>query len=356
MILSRLRLRDFRSYPELDLTFSDGLNLIEGANGTGKTNLVEAIYYLSLAKSWRTEEWKALIHEGAKEAVITASVEEGALHREIVIHLTPTGRTVEVNGKKIHRLSELSKLVNVLLFVPADTGLFVGSPGARRNFLDVSLAKTSLDYFSLIGKYNRLLYERNTLLKSPHPDKRLLDVLTERLIENEGPIVHYRRLYVDSLNEVIGGLASSLYGEKRTLHLNYRPFVKDDEHFAETARKAYDRALEGDALHKVTSVGVHREDFSLDLDAKDIALYGSQGENRLAAIALKLAPYFLVEEEGRKPLAVLDDVYSELDQVHAARLTELVKKIGQVFITAASLDILGASLIEVADHKATRRN
>lgn len=354
MKLTHIRLRNFRSYADEEIDFSDGINLIRGANGSGKTNLVEAVYYLSLAKSWRSSDNRSLIKSGEDSAYIAADVSEGGITRHIEIFLTVDGRKILVNGKSIHRLSELSKLVNVVLFSPEDVSLFGGSPSERRAFLDVNLSKQSLDYFSLIGKHNRLLEERNAVLKGNKIDPTYLDVVTGRLIEVGEPLERYRRVYVGELNKVLSELASALYGQKRSVVMVFHPFVKGDS-FHEEAQKAYQRSQAYDILHKATSVGLQREDFSLLLDNKDIALYGSQGENRLAAIALKLAPYFLIEDEEKKPIAVLDDVYSELDEAHSRSLNELLKKLAQCFVTAASIDITGASIIEVADHKATRR-
>jgi DNA replication and repair protein RecF len=355
MKLTHLTLRNFRSYPSCSLDFESGVNVIEGDNGTGKSNLAEAIYYLSLGKSWRSNDDRALIRYGESEAYLAAEIVENSLLRHIEVFLAPNGRKILINGKPIHRLSELSKLVNVVLFSPEDTGIFRGSPGERRSFLDVNLSKQSLDYFSLIGKHNRLLEERNAALKAAKVDSTYLEVLTESLIEVSEPLERYRRVYVDSLNKVLSSLESELYGQSRTLLVAYRPFIKGDD-FKEEAKKAYKKALDGDLYHKATSVGLQREDFSLMLDDKDVGIYGSQGENRLAAIALKLSPYFLIDDEEKKPLAVLDDVYSELDKEHAARLTALIKRLQQSFVTGNSVSIDGATTIDVSPHKATRRN
>lgn len=355
MIITHLELRDWRNYQEASLDLSDGLTVVSGPNGSGKSNLVEAVDYLSLAHSWRTDETKVLIRDGASEAVITASLVEGPMNRLITIRLTPQGKRIEINGKPIRRLSELSKLVNVIIFTPSDSGLFTGSPGARRGFLDVSLSKQSLDYFALIGQFNRLIEERNAALKRSQPDLTYIGVVTDRLIETQKPLIGYRSMYVEQLNGVLSGLASDLYGEKRTAQISYRPFVKADEKYEEAAKSLYRRSLEGDLIRKNTSVGLHHEDFALLLDGKDIASYGSQGENRLAAIALKLAPFFLIEDPTKKPIVVLDDVYSELDSEHGNRLTALIKRLGQTFVTAAALVIEGASYIDVASDIATRR-
>ena len=356
MIITRLSLRNFRTYERLDLTFGPKANLILGENASGKTNLAEAIQFISLARSWRTGDDATLIRQGKDAAFVQAELSEGPLRRSIEIELSRSGKRISINGKAAKRLSELSQIANVIVFAPSDVSLFQGSPSERRSFLDVSLSKKSLDYFSLISRYSRLLKERNALLKRREVDRSLLDVLTDQMIECSEIIVRYRTMYVTSLNSVLPGLLKRIYGENRSGSLVYRPSVKDDGRFAEKARKAYQDALEGDLLHKSTSVGVHREDFSFLLDSKNVAEYGSQGENRMAALALKLSPFFLIEAEEKRPICVLDDVTSELDETHVARLLSLLEDLGQTFVTATNLTINGATIIDVADHNATRRN
>lgn len=356
MKVTHLELRNFRNYENLSLDFKDGLTVVKGSNGTGKTNLVEAVYYLSLAKSWRTNEYPALIKEGAENALIKARVEESGLHRDIEISIIPKGRKICINGKPARKLSELSKLINVTLFSPEDVNIFKGTPGDRRAFLDTSISKKSLEYFNLIGKYNRLLTERNAALKSETPDLTLIQVLTDQIIDVSEPISRHRRKYIDDLNKILSGLASELYGHNRSVLVVYKPFIKSEKEWKDDAAKAYKRSLESDLNRKITQIGIHREDFSMNLDGSDIALYGSQGENRLAAIALKIAPFFLIEEEDKRPITILDDVYSELDENHATKLSNLVMKhLNQVFITTAGACIQGASYIEVSDRKAVRR-
>lgn len=355
MILDKMSLMNFRSYAKCDVQFGPGVNVIVGANGSGKTNLAESIHLMSLAKSWRTNESSTLIGADSDYAYAEARVNSGGMTKTIGIQISKKGKKVLINGKPIKRLSELSKSVNVIVFSPEDVSLFKGSPSERRSFLDVNISKRSLDYFSLIAKFNKLLEERNAALKTEPVDRTYLKVVTERLIEVEEPLSRYRRHYVDELNKILSDIASGLYGAERSVRINYKPFIKDIQEFKSHATKLYDRNLESDIYHKNTSVGLHREDFELMLDGKDISLYGSQGENRLSAIALKMSPYFLIEDEEQKPIAVLDDVYSELDANHAARLTELVKKMGQTFITATNLEIEGATYIDVSSNKAVRR-
>ena len=356
MILKHLELRNFRSYDSLSLDFGPSVNEVVGPNGVGKSNLAEAIHYLSLARSWRTSDDRLLIKDGKDEATILAEIEEGPLHREVGITIGKDKKKITLNGKPLRRLSELSRLVNVIVFSPADVPLFLGSPGERRGFLDLSISKQSLDYFTLIGRYDKLLKERNAALKMAKIDDRLVDVLTEQMIEVSYPLIKLRALYIAELNRVLPGILNKLKGPGNVAELIYRPFVKADENFIENARNAFYRAKESDYRHHTTSVGPHREDFSFLLNGKDIADYGSQGENRIAVLSLKMAPFSLIEDEGRKPILVLDDVYSELDREHADRLGEYLGELKQVFITATKQQTQGASLIEVSAGKATRRN
>lgn len=356
MTLTRLRLLNFRNYESLDLSFDEGVNAVLGRNGSGKTNLAEAVHYLSLARSFRSSDDEPLIRHGCETAVLEAEISEGELRRTLEIEIGKGAKRVKLNGKPLRRLSELSRLVNVLLFCPSDVALFTGSPSERRNFLDVSLSKQSSDYFRLISRYGATLKERNALLKQARPDLALLDVLTDQLIDLEEPLVSYRSLFLSNLESTLPGVLSRLRGEATGAELIYRPFVKPGDGFKERAKKAYEASKESDLLHRSTSVGVHREDFSFRFNGKDVATYGSQGENRMAALALKLSPYYLIEKEERKPICVLDDVTSELDAKKIENLLALLKDFHQTFLTTTDITIENATYIDVASNKATRRN
>ena len=356
MILTDLTLLHWRGYEKLELNFCKGLTVILGPNGAGKTNLAEAIGYLSLARSWRTNDDRILISNGQESAFVSARIEEGERKRLLEITLGKQLKRVSVNGKPCRRLSELKNFANVIAFCPEDVSLFLGSPSTRRSVIDVALSKKDETYFSLICAASKLLKERNLALKAPQIDKRLLDVLTDQLADVEAPIMTRRRSYCEELNSILPRILSSLRGVTTACRLVYLPFVKEGEELRERARNAHETAYEADCLHHSTGTGVHREDFRFEFEGKDVALYGSQGENRLCALALKLAPYFLVEEEEKKPIVVLDDVTSELDPGHRNNLLRLLKGFSQVFLTATDLEVDGASIIDVASHKATRRN
>ena len=347
MLIKRIGLKNFRNHQSLSFEFTDRLNVLTGLNAVGKTNIVEAIYYLSLGRSFRTGEDVDLIKKNHERAEIDATILEGELTRKIKIIITKTGRVVMINGKSISKLSELSKCVNVILFQPKDVMLFSGPPRDRRNFLDIAISKKSYIYLDYISRYDKVLKERNDLLKMDKVDQTLLDVTTELMVKLSGSIISYRQMYVKDINDILNKITRALTGEKGRFELKYYPFVPYDADYQENAKKAFKRAEESDFKHKQTSIGIHREDISINLNGRDIATFGSQGENRIAALALKLSPYFLIEDKDKKPIIVLDDVMSELDHNNQERLIKFLRKFNQVFITGTKLDIPDCNHLEI---------
>ena len=347
MIIKRIGLKNFRNHQSLSFDFKNHLNVLTGLNAAGKTNVVEAIYYLSLGRSFRTSEDIDLIKKNHERAEIDATILEGELTRKIKIIITKTGRMVMINGKNISKLSELSKCVNVILFQPKDVMLFSGPPRDRRNFLDIAISKKSSIYLDYISRYDKVLKERNDLLKMDKVDQTLLDVTTELMVKLSGSIISYRQMYVKDINDILNKITRALTGEKGKFELKYYPFVPYDADYQENAKKAFKRAEESDFKHKQTSIGIHREDISISLNGRDIATFGSQGENRIAALALKLSPYFLIEDRDKKPIIVLDDVMSELDHTNQERLIKFLRKFDQVFITGTKLDIPDCNHLEI---------
>ena len=339
MLIKHLSIKNFRNHQSLSFDFSENINTITGPNAVGKTNIVESIYYLSLAKSFRTDEDVDLVKKNQDKAEINATIVEGEITRKIKVIITKNGRSVMINGKPIANRQELFKVVNVILFQPKDVMLFSGPPMDRRNFLDISISKKSSIYLDYISRYKKVLKERNELLKAEQLDQTLLDVTTEMLVKLSGSIISYRQMYVKDINDILNKITRALTGEEGTFELKYYPFVPYDASFTDNAKKAYKRAEESDFKHKQTSIGIHREDISISLNGRDIATFGSQGENRIAALALKLSPYFLIDDKDKKPIIVLDDVMSELDINNQKRLIKFLRKFNQVFITGTELNI-----------------
>lgn len=356
MIISKLTLRNFRNYDYAEIEFSPKLNLIVGDNAEGKTNIVEAIYFLSLARSFRSLEITDLIKERRQFATIEARVDENTTHKDIVALMTTSHKKFTCNSKQIRKYSELAQLVNVIVFEPKDTLLFADSPLIRRNFLDINISKKSPVYLENLMVFEKLLKERNAILKNEVVDEVQLDVVTAQLIKVQKEIVRYRSMYITEINQVITKILNSLEGTGKSAEVIYEPFVDFDDNFEKNCARAYERYAESDIKHKMTQLGIHREDFRFLLNGKDIASQGSQGENRIAAIALKISPYFLIEDRDKKPIVILDDVMSELDYPHRQRLLKFLSKMEQVFITATELKLTNASIYEVKKQKITRRN
>lgn len=356
MIVSKLVLKNFRNYDSLNLKFERGINFIVGDNAEGKTNIVEAIHFLSLARSFRTSECVELIKERRQFATIEARVEEDTNRKDIVALLTSSSKKIMCNGKPVRKMSDLSSLVNVIVFEPKDSLMFNDSPLVRRNFLDINLSKKSRIYLDNLMTFEKLLKERNTILKNENIDRLQLNVVTEQLIAVQEAISKYRQAYVGEINAVLSKIITAIKGENEVAKLEYSPFTKLDDKFLERARALYERNLESDIKHHITQIGVHREDMKMMLNGKDISVYGSQGENRISVIALKLAPYFLIEEESKRPVVVLDDVMSELDKEHSDRLVKFLERFEQVFITSTDTKYKNASVYEVKKHIVTRRN
>ena len=339
MIVKSITLKNFRNHSYLNYDFSKGMNVITGPNAAGKTNVVEGIAYLSLARSFRTQETSDLIQKGKEKAEIEAVVEEGDIIRKLKAILFKDNKILQINGKNVTKLSQLIKCLNVTVFEPNDAFLFKGPPKERRNFLNISIGKKSPNYVQYLSTYEKLLKERNELLKTSNFDQNLLDINTEMLVKTSHAIVKYRKAYTQDINDILNKITRALTGEKGKFELKYYPFVAYDADFAENAKKAFKRVEESDFKHKQTSIGIHREDISISLNGRDIATFGSQGENRIAALALKLSPYFLIEDKDKKPIIVLDDVMSELDKNHQEKLIAFLRKLNQVFITGTKLDI-----------------
>ncbi|MFA6675374.1 MAG: DNA replication/repair protein RecF [Bacilli bacterium] len=351
MIVQSLTLKNFRNHTYLSFDFNPKINILTGSNGVGKTNVMEAIYYLSLARSFKNSDNADVIEKGYESAEISSVVSEGVINRKIRLIINRENRQVFINNKPVSRISELSKSVNVVLFEPKDVMLFRGSPRERRNFLDISISKKSGPYLDYISRYEKVLRQRNEILKSGKIDQTLLDTTTEMLIKLSGPIISYRQMYVKDINDILIKVTRALTGEKNPVEVIYKPFVDYGVDFNSKAFTAFKNAEASDLRRKATTIGVHREDFSVNLNGRNIGEFGSQGENRIVAIALKLCPYFLIEDKDKRPIVVLDDVMSELDDNHRHRLINFLKKFEQVFITATQLEISGASQYQIKTKK-----
>lgn len=337
MIVKSLKLKNFRNYDLLNLEFDSTTNIFYGDNAQGKTNILESIYLTGTTKSHRGTKDRDLIQFGQEEAHIETIVEKKGVPFKIDIHLkknSPKG--IAINKIPIKRASELFGIINIVFFSPEDLNIIKNGPAERRKFIDMELAQLDKVYLSDLSNYNRIVNQRNKLLKDMYDRKDLietLDIWDLQLVKYGNQVIKRRQQFIEQMNEIIGNVHEKLTGGKEKLQLFYEPGVKND-----TFENALVRNRERDMRMKSTSVGPHRDDICFMCGDLDIRKFGSQGQQRTAALSLKLAEIELVKQELKDtPILLLDDVLSELDKHRQNYLLDSIRDI-QTLITCTGLD------------------
>ena len=346
MIIESLELKNFRNYRELSLPLSPGVNLLYGDNAQGKTNVLEALFFCASAKSHRGSRDREMIRFQEEEAHIRLNLLKREVPYRIDIHLKKDkSKGIAVNGVPIRRASELFGVVNVVLFSPEDLNLIKNGPSDRRRFMDLELCQMSRAYVQVLLRYNQALQQRNRLLKDiPFRPELLetLDLWDSQLVSSGIEIIRFRRRFVDELKPVIRKIQDKLTGSTEPLTVLYEASTSE-ENFAEQLLRSRD----SDLKQRITSVGPHRDDLGFFLDREeaggkgmDLRRFGSQGQQRTAALSLKLSEIELMEHHlGDHPVLLLDDVLSELDDSRQKQLLSSIREI-QTLITSTGMDHL----------------
>lgn len=337
MIVKSLELSDYRNYNSLSLEFNKGTNILYGDNAQGKTNILEAIYLCGMTKSHKGSKDKEIIQLEKDESHIRLIIEKERAVHKIDMHLKknkPKG--VAINGLPIRKSSELFGMVNIVLFSPEDLGLIKNGPSERRRFIDLELCQLDKVYLYNLSKYNKIVIQRNNLLKQLGFNKLLMDTLSIwniQLLEYGTKIIKQRNEFINNLNEIIFGIHKKLSGDKEELLIKYEPNIKIEE-FEKKLEKSTDR----DIAMKMTTVGPHRDDICFKIGNIDIRKYGSQGQQRTSSLSLKLAEIQLVKNIIHdSPILLLDDVLSELDRNRQNHLLNSIDGI-QTIITCTGLE------------------
>lgn len=337
MIIKRLELADYRNYETLDLEFDQGTNILYGDNAQGKTNILEAIYLAATTKSHKGSKDKEIIGFGKEEAHIRTYLEKEGVGMRVDMHLRKAGsKGIAIDGQKIKKAAELLGLCNVVFFSPEDLSIIKNGPAERRRFVDMELCQLDSFYLYNLNHYNKIVNQRNKLLKDMYMNPELKDTLAiwdSQLMSFGSKIIERRKLFVDQLNDIIYEIHKKLSGGKEELIISYEPDIAIEE-FEKSLRYNQDR----DIRMKQTSIGPHRDDFAFLNKDVDIRKYGSQGQQRTAALSLKLSEIELVKKIAKDtPILLLDDVLSELD---SNRQNYLLNSIGdiQTIITCTGLE------------------
>lgn len=337
MIIKSLELKDFRNYQNLKIDFSNETNILYGDNAQGKTNILEALYLSSTTRSHKGSRDREMIRFGAEEAHIRTVLCKNGRDYQIDMHLKKNNaRGIAIDRIPIRKASDAFGMMNTVFFSPEDLAIIKMGPSERRRFLDMELSQLDRIYLSDLSDYHKVLQQRNKLLKEldDHPEwEETLQVWNSQLIASGKRVIRQRRVFLRTLDEITSEIHADLTGKKETLTLEYEPDVTED-YFEEKLLLQEER----DRYQKTTTVGPHRDDIRFQVNGVDIRKFGSQGQQRTAALSLKLAEIDLVRKTIQDtPILLLDDVMSELD---SSRQNDLLNHIHdvQTVITCTGLE------------------
>ena len=310
MKITNLKLVNYRNYDQININFSNNINIIYGNNGTGKSNLIEAIYLLSLTKSFRTLDDKNLIKNNTNTALVKGIID----NKVYFIELSNSLKKVFIDNKKINKISDYISKVNIILFNPLDTKILTDSPNARRKMLNIEISQINKEYVNLLSTYNRILKHRNAYLKQLYLNGNAsidyLNILTTKLIDLGINIYNIRKDYIEQINNNLTNIYKEIfdYGELKIKYIS--TFNKDKEELLQIFQKNYKKEI----TYGKTIFGIHHDDIHFILDGNNIKEYGSIGQQKNSIISFKLAELPLIKEKnGTYPILILDDLFSELD-------------------------------------------
>lgn len=337
MVVKQIELQNFRNYDTLCLPLHGGINILYGDNAQGKTNILEAIYLCGTTKSHKGSKDKELIQLGESEAHIRMQLEKNQIPHRIDMHLKKSkAKGVAIDGIPIRKSSELFGMIHIVFFSPEDLSMIKNGPAERRRFLDLELCQLNKLYLHYLSGYNKALNQRNNLLKQIGLKRELLDTIDiwdSKLLEYGEQLISCRKAFITQLNEILPPIHNKLSGGKESLLIQYEPNVTQ-ELFAARLKELRER----DIITKMTNCGPHRDDISFFIGGEDVKKYGSQGQQRTAALSLKLAELELVKETIKeKPVLLLDDVLSELDRKRQIQLLNSIEDL-QTIITCTGLE------------------
>lgn len=347
MNIEKISLRSYRNYDSLDLVFSPKLNVFLGENAQGKTNLLESIYVLSLARSHRSNNEKEMIQWQKDFARIEGNIQKNNGSLDLTMIISNKGKKTKVNGLEQGKLSHYVGHLNVILFAPEDLSLVKGAPQNRRKFLDMEIGQINPQYLHNLSTYQNVLKQRNQYLKkiafSSNKDLVYLDVLSEQLAKAGSFVLYHRLKFVNKLEVWANNIHQKITYGKENLSISYKSQLSltdelTEENLFELLFSELKESVQRDLKHLTTSVGPHRDDLLFYVNEKNVQNFGSQGQQRTTALSVKLAEIELINEEiGEYPVLLLDDVLSELDDDRQIHLMEFIEDKLQTFLTTTSL-------------------
>ncbi|MCI8567533.1 MAG: DNA replication/repair protein RecF [Lachnospiraceae bacterium] len=337
MVIHSLELQNFRNYREMQMDFSQGVNIFYGDNAQGKTNILEAIFVGATARSHRAGRDREMILFGKEEAHIKYFVEKRGITDRIDMHLKKNrAKGIALNGVPLRRASDLFGSANVVFFSPEDLNIIKDGPSERRKFMDTELCQLDRVYMNHLANYNKVVMQRNKLLKELEFHGDYLDTLQvwdEQLVRYGREVIRRRQEFVAQLEEIIRGIHGAITAGREEIRVSYEPSVCEDQFESELIKN---RAR--DLRARATLSGPHRDDLAFMLGEIDIRTFGSQGQQRTAALSLKLSEIEIVKKRTNDcPVLLLDDVLSELDGSRQEKLLDSIQHV-QTLLTCTGVD------------------
>jgi len=340
MYIDSVRLKHFRNYENQTIPLKNGMNILLGPNGIGKTNLLESIYLLSTTRSHRNDDDKEMICFGQDFASVEGIVKRENASDKLEVILRKTGKSLSVNSVPIKKNSEFIGKLNAVIFSPNDMTLFDALPKERRRLVDLEMGKLSTSYMHDLSIYLKALKQRNAYLKN-YKNKQLLETYTDVIVAPQVKIIKARNQFVDFLNGYLSYFFNEISGSKSKLQIVYKSFIQernDEEEMAKQIKAVYEHSREKDVSTAQTNTGIHREDYEFYLDGMNVGKYCSQGQKRMVILAIKLSIVQIIYQIKREyPILLLDDVFSELDEQHRICLLKFLPNSVQSIITTTDL-------------------
>ena len=348
MKIDNINLVNFRNYEKLDISFGDGLNIFYGKNGSGKTNLIEAIYILALTKSFRISNDKLLIKKGSIKSKINGEITKNDDATKYSVIISNEGKTVEINDTKVDKISDYVSKINIILFNPVDTRLIDDAPVDRRKMVNIEISQLNKEYLIILANYNRILKQRNFYLRSLYVngnnDTNYLNILTNKLIEYGLLINKYRSEFIQNINKYIKDIYSNIF-KSGELKIKYVSSFNNKN--SSKLLKSYQQNYKKEMEVGKTLIGVHHDDILFYLDNYNLKEWGSEGQRKNAIISFKLAEIKVINEIKKiNPILILDDLFSELDKEKICNILKLLDKDVQTFITTTEINKVDKKILK----------
>ena len=338
MYIEKIRLQNFRNYENLEIDLNKNINIIYGENAQGKTNIIESIFLCAFGKSFRTSKEKEMIKFNKEKSLVEAFYQKKDRDGKIKIELG-NKKQISLNGIKIKKLSELLGNINIVIFTPEDINILRDGPAKRRRFLDMMIGQLRPNYVYNLNMYTKTIEQRNNYLrqiKEENKPEEMLEIWDEKLAEYGEKVYIYRKEFIEKIYNKINEIHGNITDDKETLKIEFISNCDNKEKYLKLLKER--RKL--DIIKGFTTKGIHRDDFVIYINGKEVNIYGSQGQNRTVVLSLKIAELNVIYEEiGEYPILLLDDFMSELDEVRRKNFLNNIKNTQVILTCTEKIDL-----------------